>query len=110
MAGMDLTMPHVLLVKKKKTFPDFLSKKWLKFDRNGREGYGKTLCEMLIEKSRRSFNSVGVKGEQTPTLKFSIMKKSCCLFSSKPVHVSCFNVEKIKGHKSCCFLVRFVLS
>ena len=37
---------------------------------DGREGYKKTLCEMLIEKPRRSMISVRVKGEQTPTLKF----------------------------------------
>ena len=51
-------------------FPGLSLSKLLKFDRNGREGYKKTLCEMLIEKPRRSMISVRVKGEQTPTLKF----------------------------------------
>ena len=56
-------------------FPGLSLSKWLKFDRNGREGYKKTLCEMLIEKPRRSMISVRVKGEQTPTLKFLLGMK-----------------------------------
>ena len=56
-------------------FPGLSLSKWLKFDRNGREGYKKTLCEMLIKKPRRSITSVRVKGEQTPTLKFLLAMK-----------------------------------